>query len=45
MPKKIVWTDQAKANLRAIDQPTALRILHALAWLLATGEGDVKRLQ
>jgi mRNA interferase RelE/StbE len=45
MPKKIVWTDQAKANLRAIDQPTALRILHAVARLLATGEGDVNRLQ
>jgi mRNA-degrading endonuclease RelE of RelBE toxin-antitoxin system len=45
MHKKIVWTDQAKASLRAIDQPTALRILHALAWLLTTGEGDVKRLQ
>ena len=45
MPRKIVWTDQAKAQLRAIDQPTALRILHALARLLATGEGDVKRLQ
>jgi mRNA-degrading endonuclease RelE of RelBE toxin-antitoxin system len=45
MPKKIVWTGQAKASLRAIDQPTALRILHTLARLLATGEGDVKRLQ
>lgn len=45
MVKKIVWTDQAKASLRAIDQPTALRILRALARLLATGEGDVKRLQ
>ena len=30
-PKNIAWTDQAKADLRAIDQPTALRILHALA--------------
>ena len=27
MPRKIVWTDQAKAQLRAIDQVTALRIL------------------
>lgn len=45
MGKKIVWTDQAKANLRAIDHDTALRILHALARLLATGEGDVKHLQ
>ncbi len=45
MSKKIVWSDRAKANLRAIDQVTALRILHAFARLLATGEGDVKRLQ
>jgi mRNA interferase RelE/StbE len=45
MPKKIAWTDQAKADLRAIDQATALRILHGVARYLATGEGDVKRLQ
>jgi hypothetical protein len=43
--KKIAWRDQAKAQLRAIDQPTALRILHALAHFVATGEGEVKRLQ
>jgi mRNA-degrading endonuclease RelE of RelBE toxin-antitoxin system len=45
MPKKIAWTDQAKADLRAIDQAAALRILHILARYLAIGEGDVKRLQ
>ena len=45
MAKKVIWYRQAKANLRAIDQATALRILHALARLLATGEGDVERLQ
>ncbi len=45
MSKKIVWSDRAKANLRAIEQAAALRILHALARMLATGEGDVKRLQ
>jgi len=44
-PKKIAWRDQAKAQLRAIDQPAALRILHALADFAATGDGDVKRLQ
>ena len=43
--KKIAWKDQAKAQLRVIDQATALRILQALAHLIATGEGDVKRLQ
>jgi hypothetical protein len=43
--KSVAWTDQAKADLRAIDQTTALRILHAIARYLASGEGDVKRLQ
>jgi mRNA interferase RelE/StbE len=43
--KKIAWTDPAKADLRAIDQATALRILHTVARYLASGEGDVKRLQ
>jgi len=45
MGKKIAWTDEAKANLRTIDQATAIRILHVVARYLATGEGDVKRLQ
>ena len=45
MAKKIIRTEQAKAQLRAIDKDTALRILHALAKLIDTGEGDVKRLQ
>ena len=31
--------------MRAIDQPTALRILHSLARFLVSGEGDVKRLR
>jgi mRNA interferase RelE/StbE len=43
--KSVAWTDQAKADLRAIDQPTALRILHTVARYLASGQGDVKRLQ
>jgi len=45
MGKNVIWNDEAKAQLRAIDQPTALRILHALARYLDAGEGDVKRLQ
>jgi mRNA interferase RelE/StbE len=43
--KNVIWKEQANAQLRALDQPTALRILHALAHYLETGEGDVKRLQ
>jgi len=45
MGKGVIWSGQAKAQLRVIDQPTALRILHALARYVDTGEGDVKRLQ
>ncbi|HEX3377073.1 MAG TPA: type II toxin-antitoxin system RelE/ParE family toxin [Candidatus Acidoferrales bacterium] len=45
MNKKLVWTDQAKSQLRSIDQTEATRILHILARYLSTGEGDVKRLQ
>ena len=43
--KKIAWTDPAKADLRDIDQTTAMRILHTLTRYLISGEGDVKRLQ
>lgn len=45
MGKKVAWTEPAKAQLRAIDQATALRILHVLARFLSTGEADIKRLQ
>lgn len=45
MRKKVSWTIQAKADLRAIDQSNALHILHILARYLSNGEGDVKRLQ
>jgi hypothetical protein len=40
MAKEIAWTDQAKANVRAIDQQTAMRVLHGLARFIATDEGD-----
>jgi len=45
VPKQITWNDRAKAELRAVDQATAIRILHALARYIRLGEGDVKRLQ
>ncbi len=45
MGRNVVWSERAKAQLRAIDQATALRILHALARYLETGEGDIKRLE
>ncbi len=45
MGKKVIWGEQARLQLRAIDKTTAMRILHGLAVYLETGEGDVKRLQ
>jgi mRNA-degrading endonuclease RelE of RelBE toxin-antitoxin system len=43
--KKIAWTAPAKADLRAVDQRTAMNILHGLARYIQTGNGDVERLQ
>ena len=45
MGKRVAFTDQAKADLRAIDQQTALQILKTLAHFVQSEEGNVKRLQ
>ena len=44
MAKGIVWTDQAKADIRTIDQQPALQVLKTLARFLKSGEGDTKQL-
>jgi len=36
MAKKIAWTEQAKADVRATDGETAIHILHGLARFLET---------
>jgi plasmid stabilization system protein ParE len=45
MAQRIVWTGPAKADLRAIEQPIALRILRTLARYATTGEGNTKQLR
>jgi len=45
MAKRIVWTEQAKADLRAIEQPIALQILRTLARYSQAGEGNTKQLR
>ena len=45
MAKQVAFTDQAKADLRAIPQPIAIQILRTLARFLESEEGNVKRLQ
>lgn len=43
--KRIIWTDPAKADVRRLDKPTAMRIFATLHRFAETGEGDVKALQ
>ena len=45
MAKRVVFSDEARADVRAIDRETALRLLIALARFLATEAGDVKQLE
>ena len=43
--KRIVFSDQAKADIRTIPQQTAMQILIAIHRLAETGAGRVKTLQ
>jgi plasmid stabilization system protein ParE len=45
MAKRIVWTAQAKADIRGIEQPVALQILKTLGHYILTGEGATKQLK
>ena len=43
--KRIVWTAQAKADIRILDKPTAMRVPHALHRFAGYGAGDLKTLK
>jgi len=43
--KKITFTAQARADVRRLDIPTAMRIFAALQRFAETGEGDLKTLK
>lgn len=45
MGQNIVWTDQAKTDIRAIEQPIAIQILKTLGRYLLTGDGATKQLK
>jgi hypothetical protein len=45
MAKSIVWTEQARADVRAVEQPIAIQILKTLARYILTGEGNTKQLR
>ena len=44
MAKRIIWTDQAKADVRAIEQKPALQILKTLARFAQTEQGNIRQL-
>lgn len=41
----VIWSPEARADLRAIERETAMQILHCVARYLANGSGDVKKLK
>ena len=41
----VVWSPEARANLRGIDRETALQILYCVDRYLANRSGDVKKLK
>ena len=45
MAKRLVWTEQAKDDLRGIEPPIAWRILKTLARYALTGQGNTKQLR
>jgi hypothetical protein len=45
MAKSIVWTGQAKADIRGIEQSVAIQILKTLGRYAFTGEGATQQLQ
>jgi mRNA-degrading endonuclease RelE of RelBE toxin-antitoxin system len=41
----VIWSPEARSDLRAIDRETAVQILHCLDHYLSTRTGDVKKLK
>ena len=45
MPRyRIEWLDEAKADVRALDRPTAMRVFEGVLRFARTGSGDVNAL-
>ena len=44
-PNAVLWSPEARAELRAIDRETAMQILHCIDRYLASRTGDVKKLK
>ncbi|MDZ4802140.1 MAG: type II toxin-antitoxin system RelE/ParE family toxin [Bryobacteraceae bacterium] len=45
MAKHIVWTEQARTDIRAIEQPIAVQILKTVGRYVLAGEGATRQLK
>jgi hypothetical protein len=45
MARRVLWSTEARADLRSIDRDTALRLLRSLARYLKTETRNVKQLE
>lgn len=45
MARQVIWSTEARADIRAIERDTALRLLKALDRFLRTEVGNVKQLE
>ena len=45
MALNIEWSEEARADIRRLDKPTARRIFDAALRFARTGQGDIKQLQ
>jgi mRNA interferase RelE/StbE len=43
-PYRIEWLDDAKADIRTLDQPTAMRLFEGILRFARSGSGDVNAL-
>jgi mRNA-degrading endonuclease RelE of RelBE toxin-antitoxin system len=41
----VVWSTEARADLRAVDRETAMQVLHCVDRYLASRTGDVKKVK
>ena len=44
MTFRIEWSEEARAAVRRLDKPTAMRVFEVLLRFARTGEGDIKQL-
>jgi mRNA-degrading endonuclease RelE of RelBE toxin-antitoxin system len=44
LPYRIEWLDEARADVRALDQPTAMRMFEGILRFARSGSGDLAAL-